>query len=305
MSKANVLFRNADQVEQLVKFYNDQKVTFKVKHSQYSTTFDFGKEKIKFVTQTYGIRVFAANRCLVKDIKASPDTLELLTKYYSTDNYDVRNGLKPKNYGKVINVDIVGAYPNTLINNGLCTMETYKRLMNLPKMERLPAIGMIAKKATVFSYENGECIEWDVEVGEFANIFYFLIYEIDRIMKFCKEIAGEYYIMHWVDGIFLEPHTPRNILEKIQDFLKKHKYLFRFENISSFKVVREDDMLNFEIMKNKELKTFKFADKRMNENYNEILNVLQNDTLFLQRNTAPDLQLPDGVQATDFQDLFK
>jgi hypothetical protein len=305
MSKANVLFRNADQVEQLVKFYNEQKVTFKVKHSQYSTTFDFGKEKIKFVTQTYGIRVFAANRCLVKDIKASPDTLELLTKYYSTDNYDVRNGLKPKNYGKVINVDIVGAYPNTLINNGLCTMETYKRLMNLPKMERLPAIGMIAKKATVFYYENGECTEWDVEVGEFANIFYFLIYEIDRIMKFCKEIAGEYYIMHWVDGIFLEPHTPRNILEKIQNFLKKHKYLFRFENISSFKVVREDDMLNFEIMKNKELKTFKFADKRMNENYNEILNVLQNDTLFLQRNTAPDLQLPEGVQAADFQDLFK
>jgi len=305
MSKANVLFRNADQVEQLVKFYNEQKVTFKVKHSQYSTTFDFGKEKIKFVTQTYGVRVFAANRCLVKDIKSSADTLELLTKYYSTDNYDVRNGLKPKNYGKVINVDIVGAYPNTLINNGLCTQETYKRLMNLPKMERLPAIGMIAKKATVFSYENGECIEWDVEVGEFANIFYFLIYEIDRIMKFCKEIAGEYYIMHWVDGIFLEPHTPRQILEDIQEFLKKHKYLYRFENISSFKVVREDDMLNFEIVKNKELKSFKFADKRMNENYNEILNVLQNDTLFLQRDTTPDLQLPDGVQATDFQDLFK
>jgi hypothetical protein len=305
MSKANVLFRNADQVEQLVKFYNEQKVTFKVKHSQYSTTFDFGKEKIKFVTQTYGIRVFAANRCLVKDIKASPDTLELLTKYYSTDNYDVRNGLKPKNYGKVINVDIVGAYPNTLINNGLCTLETYKRLMSLPKMERLPAIGMIAKKATVFSYENGECIDWDVEVGEFANIFYFLIYEIDRIMKFCKEIAGEYYIMHWVDGIFLEHYTPRQILEDIQDFLKKHKYLYRFENISSFKVVREEDMLNFEIMKNKELKTFKFADKRMNENYNEILNVLQNDTLFLQRNTAPDLQLPEGVQAVDFQNLFK
>jgi hypothetical protein len=242
---------------------------------------------------------------LVKDIKASPDTLELLTKYYSTDNYDVRNGLKPKNYGKVINVDIVGAYPNTLINNGLCSQETYKRLMNLPKMERLPAIGMIAKKATVFSYENGECTEWDVEVGEFANIFYFLIYEIDRIMKFCKEIAGEYYIMHWVDGIFLEPHTPRQILEDIQDFLKKHKYLFRFENISSFKVVREDDMLNFEITKNKELKTFKFADKRMNENYNQILDVLQNDTLFLQRNTTPHLQLPEGVQAVDFQDLFK
>jgi hypothetical protein len=124
-------------------------------------------------------------------------------------------------------------------------------------------------------------------------------------MKFCKQIAGEYYIMHWVDGIFLEPYTPRQILEDIQDFLKQHKYLFRFENISSFKVVREDDMINFEIMKNKELKTFKFADKRMNENYNEILNVLQNDTLFLQRNTTLDLQLPYGVSAADFQDIFK
>jgi len=302
--KANILYRNAQQVEELIKFYNEQKVKFKVKHSQYSTTFDFGKEKIKFVTQTYGVRVFAANRCLVKDIKSSPDTLELLTKYYSTDNYDVRNGLKPKRYGKVINIDISGAYPNTLINNGLCTFETYKKLMRLPKLERLPAIGMIAKKATVFSYEDGECKEWDVEIGEFANIFYFLIYEVDRIMKFCKEIAKDYYIMHWVDGIFLEPYTPKEILLEIQAFLKKQKYNFRFENITQFDVKREEDMLIFEIMKNKELKTFKFADKRMNENYNEILNVLQNDTLFLQRDATPDLQLPERNEAIDIQAWF-
>jgi hypothetical protein len=275
-----------------------------VKHSQYSTTFDFGKEKIKFVTQTYGIRVFAANRSLVKDIKSSNDTLDLLTRYYSTENHDVRNGLKPKKYGKVINIDISGAYPNTLINNGLCTFDTYKKLMRLPKLERLPAIGMIAKKATVFSYEDGQCVEWDVEVGEFANIFYFLIYEVNRIMKMCKEIAGEFYIMHWVDGIFLEPYTPKEVLLEIQKKLKDAKYNFRFENISQFNVSREDDMLIFEIMKNKDLKTFKFADKRMNENYNEILNVLQNDSLLLQRNATPDLQLPDGNEAIDLQAWF-
>lgn len=302
--KANVLYRNAEQIESLIKFYNEQKVKFKVKHSQYSTTFDFGKEKIKFVTQTYGIRVFAANRSLVKDIKSSNDTLDLLTRYYSTENHDVRNGLKPKKYGKVINIDISGAYPNTLINNGLCTFDTYKKLMRLPKLERLPAIGMIAKKATVFSYEDGQCVEWDVEVGEFANIFYFLIYEVNRIMKICKEIAGEFYIMHWVDGIFLEPYTPKEVLLEIQKKLKDAKYNFRFENISQFNVSREDDMLIFEIMKNKDLKTFKFADKRMNENYNEILNVLQNDSLLLQRNATPDLQLSEGNEAIDLQAWF-
>lgn len=302
--KANVLYRNAEQIESLIKFYNEQKVKFKVKHSQYSTTFDFGKEKIKFVTQTYGIRVFAANRSLVKDIKSSNDTLDLLTRYYSTENHDVRNGLKPKKYGKVINIDISGAYPNTLINNGLCTFDTYKKLMRLPKLERLPAIGMIAKKATVFSYEDGQCVEWNVEVGEFANIFYFLIYEVNRIMKMCKEIAGEFYIMHWVDGIFLEPYTPKEVLLEIQKKLKDAKYNFRFENISQFNVSREDDMLIFEIMKNKDLKTFKFADKRMNENYNEILNVLQNDSLLLQRNVTSDLQLPDGNEAIDLQAWF-
>ena len=164
---------------------------------------------------------------------------------------------------------------------------------------------MIAKKATVFSYENGECIEWDVEIGEFANIFYFLIYEVDRIMKFCKEIAGEFYIMHWVDGIFLEPFTPKSILLQIQDFLKKQKYNVRFENITSFDVQREEDMLIFEIVKNKELKTFKFADKRMNENYNEILNILQNDTLFIQRDVTPDLQLPARNEAIDLQAWFE
>jgi len=58
-------------------------------------------------------------------------------------------------------------------------------------------------------------------------------------------------------------------------------------------------------MKNKELKTFKFADKRMNDNYNEILNVLQNDTLFLQRDVIPDLQLPARNAAIDIQEWFK
>jgi hypothetical protein len=80
--KANVLYRNAEQIESLIKFYNEQKVKFKVKHSQYSTTFDFGKEKIKFVTQTYGIRVFAANKSLVKDIKlASSDHIKSLNLF--------------------------------------------------------------------------------------------------------------------------------------------------------------------------------------------------------------------------------
>jgi len=304
MSKANLLFRNAEQIETLVNFYNEQKISFKVKHSQYSTVIDFGKEKIKFVTSTYNPRVFVVNKTLVKEIKESPDTLDLLHRRYNTDNYDVRNGLQTKNYGRVINIDIISAYITVLKNNGLCSEATFQKLFALPKKERLVAVGMIAKRATVFSYENGECIDWDVEVGEYANIFYFVIFEIDRIMRFCKEVAGEFYIMHWVDGLFLEPHTPKSVLMEIQKIIRKERYKFRFEQIDQFKVSREDDMISIDMVKNNEVKNFRFADKRMQENYNAILNVLHHDTLQLQRNVIPDIQLSEGDQINDFETFF-
>lgn len=292
-------WRNAEQIRTLVDFYNHEKINFQVKHSQYSTTIVMGKDKLKFMTNTHNKRVFMVSQQILKCLNESPLAQEIIKGDYSTRNYDLRWGLKPKKYGNIINIDIKAAYPKALLNAGLITQEIYKKLMRLDKFERLPAFGMLAKKATVFTYENGECSNWDVETGKYAQIFYFIITQIENLMQELKDIAGDYYLFHWVDGIFLEQKTPLSIIDKILSHIKRQNHFFSFETINECYIEREDTLVSCRLIKNGKEKEFKFADRNMLNLYNEILDNLEGDTIHLQRNATFDLQLPEGNEGND------
>ena len=251
------------------------------------------------MTNQYNKRVFIVSQKIKKCLDESALAQEIITKDYKTTNYDLRWGLKPMRYGNVINIDIKAAYPKTLINYGLITPDVFKRLMALDKMERLPAFGMLAKKMTVFTYDNGECVDWDIETGKYAQVFYFVIAQVENLMQELKKIAGEYYLFHWVDGIFLDWYTPKNILDQIMKTIEAHDYFFSFENINECHIDRDDTIVSCRLIKNGMEKEFKFADRNMINLYNDILNVLENDSIHLQRDVAPDLQLPEGNPVDD------
>ena len=154
--KVDTNFRNAEQINSLKEFYLSEKVNFKLRHSTYSTSFEFGKEKISFGTNSYNKKVFVVYQKIMNDIKNSEFVKKILEEEYSTNNYDLRWGLKPQRYGKVINIDVKAAYPTTLINYGIISRDTFKRMMSLPKEERLVAFGMCAKRSTVFIYKDAD-----------------------------------------------------------------------------------------------------------------------------------------------------
>ena len=288
------LFRNADQIEILKKFYLEAKIKFKIKHSTYSTVFDFGKEKLRFITYSYNKKVFMVSQMIQRDFKDNAFVKEIIEQEFSTSNYDLRLGLTPKNYGKAINIDIKSAYPAALRKYRLISQKTYMHFMNLPKDERLVSFGMCAKKATVFEYDNGELLDWDVEIGKYAQVFYFVIQEINDLMLKLKDIAGDYYLFHWVDGIFLEQNTPQHIVDKIITFINKEKYFCKFEKIDELIIKRDDVMIECEMIKNGEKKVYKMSDKNMLHISSQILDVLYDDTLFIQPPAAPDVQLSEG-----------
>ena len=123
-------------------------------------------------------------------------------------------------------------------------------------------------------------------------------------MRQLKEIAGEYYLMHWVDGIFLSRSTPKRLIDKMAEILDEHTYKYKFEKIDNFDIVREDDIIRVSMTKNGIIKDFSFTDQNMVVLYNKIAARLNNDSFELYGNTTRDIQLPEGVSASDLKEWF-
>jgi hypothetical protein len=303
MSKTTVLQRTVQEVNEHIDYLKSRKVEFKVHSSQYSTMIEANGVKVRYVTQIYDDRVFMCSRMIKSNLK-NRDLDWILKGNFSTNNYQTKPGLKPGSYGKVINIDISGAYPNCLINNKLIDPKTYSFLMDLGKKERLPAIGMIAKKSLIYEYKNGQCVDVTEDNGEFQKVFHFVVYSINQIMRELKDIAADHYLMHWVDGIFLKARTPGFLIKQMEKVLETANYKYKFEKIDDFIITRDEDMIQVQMTKNGIHKDFKFTDQNMVTLYNRIAEKLNGDVLDISGNLDRDIQLPAGVSPDDFKDWF-
>lgn len=303
MSKTTVLQRTVQEVNEHIDYLKSRKVEFKVHSSQYSTMIEANGVKVRYVTQIYDDRVFMCSRMIKSNLKKR-DIDWILKGNFSTNNYQTKPGLKPGSYGKVINIDISGAYPNCLINNKLIDPKTYSFLMDLGKKERLPAIGMIAKKSLIYEYKNGQCVDVIEDNGEFQKVFHFVVYSINEIMRELKEIAADHYLMHWVDGIFLKARTPGFLVKQMEKVLENSNYKYKFEKIDDFTITRDEDLIQVQMIKNGIPKDFKFTDQNMVTLYNRIAEKLNGDVLDISGNLDRDIQLPAGVLSDDLKDWF-
>lgn len=297
----SVVFRSVESVNNRIDYLKRRGIKFKVYSSQYSTVIEANNQKIRYVTQVYENRVFMCSKMLQSHLKDS-DIDYILNGSWNTKNYDSMPGLKPGNYGKVINIDISGAYPNCLKNHGLTNERVYDFLMELGKKERLPAIGMIAKKTMVYEYESGECINVYEENGKYQKVFQFLVYQINQLMEKAKQIAGKYYLMHWVDGIFLERFTPKDIIVDIEKVLKEGNYKYKFEKVDKFEIIRKDQNIEIVMRKNGVNKQYKFIDNNMLNLYNRIAKRLNDDLPYNDGNISLDLQRSDSGEIEFFTD---
>lgn len=270
------MFKNPQLQESIIKQYKEAGLDFQVKHSNYNTQI-IGQEAIlKFIQTEHPIRVFVAYNKIVKDLKASDKTVEVLQGEWSTENFDSKNGLKPCSYKTALNLDITSAYPYCLFINKLITLDTFNYLMALPKDERLPAIGMIAKKSVWIDYKKGKAANWDLKTGEYANIFFYVIQQITDLMAWAAEIAGNDFLFYWVDGIFLKPTISKKKLQQITGIFAEQGYYYKYESVKNFSVVRESDKLFINMMKNGEEKPYTMYDKNLARNFTKVLQNLEN-----------------------------
>jgi len=231
-----------------------------------------------------------AYKKILADIKKSDRLPEILAGEWSRINYNSKNGLRPGAYQNVLNLDISAAYPHCLLNTGLIKQESFDYLMRLPKFDRLPAIGMIARTSEKYVYEKGNCVSSDIDRSDYYKVFYYIIKQVEDLMQWARDVAGDHYLFHWVDGIFLKKNTPSAVLRDIEAIFHESGYKYKYEHVRNCIINREEDMLEVSMVKNGVFKSFNFTDRNMQKNYFASMKKLAENVDVVYGDIAPGIQ---------------
>lgn len=260
--------RESQAMKQLTTLLRDAGKKFTVRHGTYTTTLETDAGKRKFMTHNFAERVFIAAKMIRRDVLQSEVAAQIMNSQHSKMNFGHREEIKPFSEKEVLNIDISSAYATTLWLSGMITEPTFNYLQSLRKEERLPAIGMLAKSAVVFNYEDGKCKEINVSRQDTHQIFFYLIEEVNLVMQSIAWELGRHYYFHWVDGVFFSRQTPRNLVGRVEEILADRGYRFKYENVTDFQLKRNrHGLYTISMNKNGEHKVYQF---HQTNNGNEI-----------------------------------
>ena len=265
------LIRKPKNIDEILEALNDWQESYRIHHGTYSTTIETEGGKIKFAGAKFSNRVFIAAKMITKDVLNSQRGPLIMQAVFPRNNYGNNNNLQPFRAKKILNIDISGAYASCLKVNELITDKTFAYLQKLKKDERLPAVGMLARTFTVFTYECGELTDVEVQRAATAQVFFYLIAEINNVMQAVEYELGKYFYFYWVDGIFFSYDTPAHIVKTVESILSDRGYRFKYEQVENFSLKRSRDIYTISMIKNNEPKTYKFTDSQIGRDITHIL----------------------------------
>jgi hypothetical protein len=252
--------RDTKSFEAYIEFLKANKKTFTIRHGTYTTFIETQFGKNKYETAKFHDRVFIAANMIKRDVKNSPKGQEIMQRYHSKVNFGHRQDIKPFTAERVLNIDISSAYATCLLNSGLITQETFEYVKRLRKEERLPAVGMLARSACYWEYERGECTGVHVDRAETAEVFFYLIEEINLLMKSIEWELGRYFYFYWVDGVFFSYDTPQALVAKVEAILIEAGYRYKYESVSDFRLTKDKrEVFRVDMVKNGEQKQYQFS----------------------------------------------
>jgi hypothetical protein len=263
--------RNVDAVDWYTKDYDRLGIPYKLKQGTYTTTLESELGKFKFFSNDFPKRVFVAANMIKKDVKESSQAAEIMNTKHMKTNYGSRNDVATIITKDVLNIDLSGAYVQALWHTGIITEKTYRYLLKLPKMERLPAIGMLATSYVELFYESGKCVSFKPHRAETSEIFFHLIDEINFVMRDIEYMLGDDYIFHWVDGVFFRKETANKKIQNVENFLLELDYPYKYELVETFKVRKDEDVVRIEMYKNNKFKRYEFTTGESGRNLTQLL----------------------------------
>jgi hypothetical protein len=260
MFEHHAIPRTPQYINAYIEFLNESGAAYKVRHGTYTTKIEHPNGIATFSTTNYRPQVFMAYNMLKSDILKNEKAQKIMTSVHDTKNYNNKPRMVNFNAERVLNLDISGAYAAALMVNGLISERTYNYLQSLKKTERLVSVGMLAKGYTEFTYEGGKCVNVKAHREKTAQIFFYLIQEINYVMTDIQFFLGGDFIFYWVDGVFFKYGTPAKKIREIEMLLADQGYRYKYEDCRDFKYEVENERHIVTMIKSEEYKRYEFRD---------------------------------------------
>jgi hypothetical protein len=265
---------NLNEIKNTIELLIEEGKTFNHIFSNYTNTIECKEFKTKWIKEERPKLMFMAYNKLMKDLNNNSKAQIINSKDYKTENYSNMESEEDFKLDHVINLDITACYPYTLYIHKLISRETLDYLLKLKKNERLPAIGMIAYQRLNYKYEDGILQDITHEKGPYQNIFFWIIETVNNLFLDIKEIAGPYYIMHWVDGVFLFPDVPLETLQRIEKAMTNWGYVVREESCRNFEFAKDGKKIDIRFDKGGKPKHYRFEDSNYKHHFNKVVKEL-------------------------------
>ena len=172
------------------------------------------------------------------------------TLYYPIDimYVEVKKYPPETEFKRIVEIDIDEAYWKTAQNLKVISPELYeegsKEFGKISKLGRLVSLGSLAKKEMIYSYQGSRLIRSEVKRSTLTeNIWYSICKRVSDVMFEARNIAGENFVLYWVDGIYIEYNEKK--IQEITKMFKSYGYDVKVkDNYKAFytenKVVVED-----------------------------------------------------------------
>lgn len=215
--------------------------------------------------------MFAAYNMVKSDLQELPTPVDIkYIKYYQT-NFNHTHLYADKIY----QIDIKSCYSSILRNNDLISERTNKYISELSKENRLAAIGMLASRKNIFTFnDKGEVADHEEMKSEYSDYFFFCVQETYKIMNQCKMTLGNDFLFIWVDAIYFSGNIEK--AKEVMDYFKNDHNLESSVNILyEFEVEYRKDFYRVRYIKDKE-HTFMDIPTPEQHEKTELLNYLLN-----------------------------
>lgn len=186
--------RDAVEVLKHLKSF-EQNFTFTA--TSQSLRIDYLDETYFFVEQVLSMKALNLINHLRKEVALRMKDVELKSR----DDVKFYQFKRLKEQTRYIEYDLTAAYAHALYELKLCSDETYCKLLELKKSERLAAVGALATKKFIEVYERGELVSSSKHEEETEPAWWTVCHHVDRIMQEYLDQHSEG--MYWVDAILV------------------------------------------------------------------------------------------------------
>lgn len=194
-------------------------------------------------------------------------------------------GIKPpgSEFYDVYEVDVDEAYWKTALLKNVITQDLYdegskfKQEPNLTKDQlqykknvRLIALGSLARKKSVYTFTGSRIVLSSIVRSDLTEmVWYAICKHIADLMQRLKDVAGESFLMYWVDGIYVRSKA---VADKMSQIIESNGYTAKVKKIDKAEYTETKAIMHDSTDESRTFNLPKYNKKKVKFNMVEINN---------------------------------